>query len=268
MFNWVILSSRMNDIDHAATSHKVLATRDYLARPELFRGSRPNIINLARSYRYQSRGYYASLLAGARGQRVIPSVETIIDLSARKLYENAIPELEDTLNKVCAKAGERPTRLNIFFGYTADQRLERFARLVFDWFRAPFVEVTIKDNGAWLSIPKVALGSVTKLSDKERAFFFECLNRYTGRQWRDAKAKTPAKYTFATLVDANEALPPSSISSLKRGSPRAWAWKWSRSASATCRGLPTTMRSSSAKRRRSPTTPIASRAVPSRKACR
>ncbi|GLQ39969.1 carboxylate--amine ligase [Rhizobium albus] len=215
MFNWVILSSRMNDIDHAATSHKVLATRDYLARPELFRGSRPNIINLARSYRYQSRGYYASLLAGARGQRVIPSVETIIDLSARKLYENAIPELEDTLNKVCAKAGERPTRLNIFFGYTADQRLERFARLVFDWFRAPFVEVTIKDNGAWLSIPKVALGSVTKLSDKERAFFFECLNRYTGRQWRDAKAKTPAKYTFATLVDANEALPPSSISSLK-----------------------------------------------------
>ena len=215
MFNWVILSSRMNDIDHAATSHKVLATRDYLARPELFRGSRPNIINLARSYRYQSRGYYASLLAGARGQRVIPSVETIIDLSARKLYENAIPELEDTLNKVCVKAGERPSRLNIFFGYTADQRLERFARLVFDWFRAPFVEVTIKDNGAWLSIPKVALGSVTKLSDKERAFFFECLNRYTGRQWRDAKAKTPAKYTFATLVDANEALPPSSISSLK-----------------------------------------------------
>lgn len=215
MFNWVILSSRMNDIDHAATSHKVLATRDYLARPELFRGSRPNIINLARSYRYQSRGYYASLLAGARGQRVIPSVETIIDLSARKLYENAIPELEDTLNKVCAKAGERPSRLNIFFGYTADQRLERFARLVFDWFRAPFVEVTIKDNGAWLSIPKVALGSVTKLSDKERAFFFECLNRYTGRQWRDAKAKTPARYTFATLVDANEALPPSSISSLK-----------------------------------------------------
>jgi hypothetical protein len=65
----------------------------------MFRGARPNIINLSRSYAYQSRGYYASLLAAARGQRVIPSVETIIDLSARKLYENAIPELEDALNK-------------------------------------------------------------------------------------------------------------------------------------------------------------------------
>jgi hypothetical protein len=99
MSDWVILATALAGFDHAATAHKVLTTRDYLARPEMFRGARPNIINLSRSYSYQSRGYYASLLAAARGQRVIPSVETIIDLSARKLYENAIPELEDALNK-------------------------------------------------------------------------------------------------------------------------------------------------------------------------
>ncbi|WP_099865845.1 RimK family protein [Pararhizobium haloflavum] len=218
MFNWVILSSRMNDVDHAATSHKVLATRDYLARPELFRGARPNIINLARSYSYQSRGYYASLLAGARGQRVIPSVETIIDLSARKLYENAIPELEDALNRACLKDGLKPSVIRIFFGFTADNRLERFGRLVFDWFRAPYLDVAIKDNGSWLTITRIALGSTAKLAGDERAFFFDCLARYTGRQWRDAKVKTPARYSFATLVDPSEALPPSSISTLKHWS--------------------------------------------------
>lgn len=215
MFNWVILASRTGDIDNAATSHKVLSTRDYLARPELFRGMRPNIINLARSYGYQSRGYYASLLAGARGQRVIPTVETIIDLSARKLYENAIPELEDALNRACGEGAERPKQIPIFFGYTTDRRLERFARLVFDWFRAPCLEVTVKDNGAWLSIPKIALGSAAKLAGEERDFFFACLARYTSRQWRDARVKTPARYSFATLVDADEALPPSSVASLK-----------------------------------------------------
>jgi glutathione synthase/RimK-type ligase-like ATP-grasp enzyme len=216
MFNWVILSSRINDIDHAATSHKVLPTRDYLTRPELFRGMRPNIINLARSYRYQSRGYYASLLAGARGQRVIPSVETIIDLSARKLYENAIPELEDALNRSVARSGaDVPSLVKIFFGISADQRLERFARLVFDWFRAPLLEVTIKKEGDRLSIARIALGSTAKLTGPDEAFFFDCLARYTSRQWRDAKAKTPARYSFATLVDPNEALPPSTIASLK-----------------------------------------------------
>ena len=120
MSDWVILASSLASFDHAATQHKVLLSRDYLSRPELFRGARPNIINLSRSYAYQSRGYYASLLAAARGQRVIPSVETIIDLSARKLYENALPELEDALNRALrGHAGECPSRLHIFFGMNA-----------------------------------------------------------------------------------------------------------------------------------------------------
>jgi glutathione synthase/RimK-type ligase-like ATP-grasp enzyme/gamma-glutamyl:cysteine ligase YbdK (ATP-grasp superfamily) len=34
------------------------------------------VVNLCRSTRYRSRGYYVSLLASARGQQVIPSVET------------------------------------------------------------------------------------------------------------------------------------------------------------------------------------------------
>jgi hypothetical protein len=71
---WVILTGRISDIDHAATPHKVITNRDYLARPALFKGQRPKIINLSRSYAYGSRGYYASLLAEARGHRIIPSV--------------------------------------------------------------------------------------------------------------------------------------------------------------------------------------------------
>ena len=36
------------------------------------------IINLSRSYAYQSKGYYASLLAEARGHRIVPTVETML----------------------------------------------------------------------------------------------------------------------------------------------------------------------------------------------
>ena len=91
---WVILTGRQNDIDQFATRHKIISTRDYLTHPSLFRGARPKVINLSNNVGYQSRGYYASLLASSRGHRVIPTVETIIDLSEPKLYENALPELE------------------------------------------------------------------------------------------------------------------------------------------------------------------------------
>ena len=99
---WVILTGRQNDIDQVATPHKIITSRDYLAHPALFRGQRPKVINLSNNYGYQSRGYYASLLASSRSHKVIPTVETMIDLSERKLYEHALPELEVALNK-CRK---------------------------------------------------------------------------------------------------------------------------------------------------------------------
>src|SRR4029079_13043266 len=106
MADWVILVDAAKDFPNADTPHKVIPTKDYLARTGLFRGTRPKIINLSRSFAYQSRGYYASLLAEARGQRLIPTVETMVDLSARPLYAQALPELDDALMKALAAADD------------------------------------------------------------------------------------------------------------------------------------------------------------------
>ena len=75
MTGWVILVDQPKDLPNAETPHKVITTSEYLARPRLFDMGRPKLVNLARSYAYQSKGYYASLLAEARGHRVVPSVE-------------------------------------------------------------------------------------------------------------------------------------------------------------------------------------------------
>ena len=62
MTDWVILVDQERDFPNADTPHKVITTRDYLARPKLFpAAARPKVINLSRSYNYQSSGYYASL---------------------------------------------------------------------------------------------------------------------------------------------------------------------------------------------------------------
>ncbi|TWG94676.1 glutathione synthase/RimK-type ligase-like ATP-grasp enzyme [Mesorhizobium sp. J18] len=216
--SWVILTGRQNDLDQFATPHKIITNRDYLAHPALFRGQRPKVINLSNSYAYQSRGYYASLLASSRGHRVIPSVETMIDLSERKLYENALPELEQVLNK-CRKelGGSFPTSVPIFFGIGPSKAWDRFARLLFDWFRAPALEVTIAD-GSWAAIRKIGFLPLARMKPEEKKRFIASLDKYTSREWRDSKARVPARYTFATLIDPQEVLPPSSVVSLKHWS--------------------------------------------------
>src|SRR5262245_40075119 len=89
MTGWVILVDQPKDLPNAETPHKVITTSEYLARPRLFDMGRPKLVNLARSYAYQSKGYYASLLAEARGHRVVPTVETMLELRQAKLYEHA-----------------------------------------------------------------------------------------------------------------------------------------------------------------------------------
>jgi len=216
MADWVILVDSAKDFPNADTPHKVITTRDYLARASLFQGARPKIVNLARSFAYQSRGYYCSLLAEARGHRIIPSTETMIDLGARQLYAQALPELDDALAKALATPADKtvPSRVLVFFGTVQDRRFDRFARLLFDWFRCPVLEVTI-DNGERPEIRKLASVPVTRLSAEELSVFHEALHSHTRREWRSRKDRVPPRYSFAALYNPAEELPPSDWASLK-----------------------------------------------------
>lgn len=224
MTNWIVLAgksaeSTSENVIPANPQYRVAGVRHYLSVPRDYAGRHLKVINLADSYAYQSRGYYASLLAGARGHKVLPSIETINDLSDPKLYANAIPELEDLLNRLIrgskeAEAFNPGASLMVFFGRIGEPRLDRFAKLLFDWFRAPALRVNL-EAGEWWRIRSISLVSLSRLKPDEREGFLDGLAHYTARQWRDAKPQTAAKYSLAVLHDPNEALPPSKVASLK-----------------------------------------------------
>jgi len=217
MTGWVIIVDQPKDFPNADTPHKVITTSDYLARPRLFEG-RPKLINLSRSYAYQSKGYYASLLAEARGHRLVPTVETMLELREAKLYEHALPELEDLLNRCARRADFQPEgefKLLVCFGITRDPRFEAFGRLLFDWFRCPALEVSIDTGDPWYTIERIRMRTLTRLANGEATFLREALHRHTSREWRDPKARTVAKYDLAVLYDPTEKLPPSSAATIK-----------------------------------------------------
>ena len=219
MADWVILVDSPRDFPNADTPHKVITTKDYLARTNLFRGSRPKMINLSRSFNYQSRGYYCSLLAEARGHRIIPSVETMVDLGARQLYAQALPELDDALVKALAAADDKtiPHRILCYFGTVSDHRFDRFGRLLFDWFRCPVLEVTV-ENGGRPTIRKLSSVPVTKLEPEELVHFHAALHTHTTREWRGTKDRATPRYSFAVLYNPQEQLPPSNLATLKHWS--------------------------------------------------
>lgn len=217
MRDWILIADDLRDLATLGAPFRMMTTRDYVLQPKLLAGARPKVINLARNFNYQTDGYYASLLAEARGHRVIPTIETMLDMYNREGSEEALPDLEEALNKDFQKlnAGESaPERILVCFGEADDERFKKFGRILFDWYRAPCISVQTAMNGK-LRIKRMKLTPHTTLKGAELAHFVASLTAYTGRLWKSPKPRTVAKHSIAVLYDPNEALPPSDTDTLR-----------------------------------------------------
>jgi len=84
------------------TGVDVVSAKDYLTNPEYTALRNVRVFNLCREYTYQSKGYYVSLLAEARGHKVIPKVKNIQDLKAPAIVKIISDELDELMQR-CLK---------------------------------------------------------------------------------------------------------------------------------------------------------------------
>jgi len=227
MTAWTIVCDRKEDFPQLPGNAAAQNTRDYLANRGVVRNGNAKgawrrhpvkVLNLARDTSYQARGYYVSLLAEARGEKVLPSVETILALRRRSGYALALPDLEDALNRTARRLAEPPEgafRLRLFLGRPSDPRFGRFGLLVFDWFRAPLLELTVQP-GEWWRIKKIAMLDMGDLAAEERPAFDAAVGRYLGRRWLEPKSRAEPRFTLAVLFDAKDPMPPSDLPTVKR----------------------------------------------------
>ena len=140
----VVLVDRMEDLPIPPEGLRVVRTRDYLTQPISFGDETVRIVNLSRDLVYLGQGYYASLLAEARGHRVIPSAAAILSLKERGRSWTGMRAVERVLLRALSRIKETPEAsfsIDAYFGRTADPRYERVAREAFDRFRAPILRV-------------------------------------------------------------------------------------------------------------------------------
>jgi glutathione synthase/RimK-type ligase-like ATP-grasp enzyme len=214
---WLIVVDRLGDLPPELKSHPAIITRDYILTPRPSRRQAPKVLNLSRSYGYQTLGYYCSLLAEARGHKVVPSVTTVLELSRRNSYAYKLPDLEETLNRTIRRLADPPTasfRLFICLGQVDDRRFDRFARQLYDWFRCPMLEVFVQ-AGEWWRVRKIAPVAVNELGPEGMQLLTAAVQHYTQRPWKMPKARSQPRFTLGVLLDPKEALPPSDLATVR-----------------------------------------------------
>jgi len=216
MARLVIVVEKASDWGSYYPSVDVVSAMDYLREPAGSDDERTHVINLCRSYKYLGTGYYVSLLAEARGHKVMPSVRTINDLGRRSLYGVDIEDLNTKLTHFLPAGGRDTTDFGIlvYFGETAYPALQDLSRQVFESFPCPLLRIEFERDRVWQvsSIKPVGLHT---LDDAQEDAFAEELDRFSRKLWRKPRARKLYRYDLAMLVDPNEQMPPSNKKALK-----------------------------------------------------
>ncbi|HQU15904.1 MAG: carboxylate--amine ligase [Chromatiales bacterium 21-64-14] len=195
----------------------VITDTDYIGRQQFPGSGRVRIINLCRSYRYLSTGYYCSLLAEARRHKVIPTVKTISDLSRKSIYNLEIGDLDDLVQKSLRnRPPEHGTEFefHVFFGQCESDELQDLAREIFELFPCPLLKVEFKRQGKW-EIDTIRPAYIHNLRDDQQALFTNALNRYVARRWQGPRTRQTSKYDLAILHNPQEQFCPSNKRALQ-----------------------------------------------------
>ncbi|OZG73527.1 glutaminyl transferase [Hahella sp. CCB-MM4] len=198
-------------------SEDVVTFDDYLAMPAS-RNGRVRVINLCRSYKYLSKGYYCSLLAEARGHHVIPSVRTLNDLEKRILYsmafEMADPAVAGAFRKI-PKTESNQMLFKSYFGTTGNKELDGLASLIFERFACPVTEIQLEYKSSW-KIAGIRPVSPKGLDETQQTQFADALDSFSQKVWRKPKERKKYRYDMGILVNPAEEFPPSDSQALKK----------------------------------------------------
>ncbi|MBF0255997.1 MAG: RimK family protein [Gammaproteobacteria bacterium] len=215
----ILLVERASHWKNLVEGCPVITAAEYLTSPVWQQKRDLRIVNLCRSQRYLGEGYYCSLLAEARGHKVIPSVRTLRDLSRKSLYSLETEDLDKRVQRILGKRhrGLETTSFSItlMFGNTPLKDLQGLSRELFEFLRAPLMRVSFENRGGWRITSIKALG-LRDLSEDQELEFAEALGAYLSRRWRAPKQRRQAKYDLAIPHNPEEKMPPSDPKALQR----------------------------------------------------
>ena len=217
MIRQIIVVEHRSDLNIEGFEGEVVHVDDYLTGQDYIEQKQIQVVNLCRKHSYLSVGYYCSLLAEARGHRVLPSVKTILDLSRKSMYsldtENIDARVQKALSRYTRDSAAILFDMDVFFGRCQSEPLSGIARQIFEAFPYPLLRVTFQRHGQW-RIGAIKPVAVHRLDALSRAFFLDAFDAYRKKQWRIPRGKAASRYDLAILHDPNDPMPPSNAKAL------------------------------------------------------
>ncbi|HEY5673209.1 MAG TPA: RimK family protein [Malonomonas sp.] len=196
---------------------ELVAARHYITDPHYLTLRRVKIFNLCRSYRYQSLGYYVSLLAAARGHRALPGIGALQDLKSPSIIRFVSEELDELIQKSFKPLRSESFTLSIYLGHNLAKRHDQLSQRLFKMFQMPFLQAIFSFNAKsekWL-LQNVQPIAASEIPEEHRSFAVAMVQEYVSGVRARSPKKTTGRYDLAILVNPDEQDSPSNSRALK-----------------------------------------------------
>ena len=194
----------------------VVSARAYLTDPAYGGDRAARVFNLCNSYRYQTLGYYVSLLAEARGHKPLPRTSAIEDLQSQNMVRLLTEGLDELIQKSLAPIKSDTFDLSIYFGHNAASRHNLLSRQLFNLLHAPLLRANFERRGQHWRIRSVRPIAASDISPQHQEFAFQATTEYfTARRRHTAKRAAP-RYNLAILHDPGNPEPASNAKALRK----------------------------------------------------
>jgi len=194
---------------------RLITARQYLSDPEFSSLRHAKVFNLCRHYRYQTFGYYVSLVAEARGHKPIPTVMTTQDLRTYAVVRMVSEEMEELIQKSLASVEGDRWSFDVFFGRSSVKEHERLASALFRQFTAPFLRARFVRGERW-ELDRISAIPTSAIAESDRKLAFDSAQGFFNRRYRPQPPAKQSRFDLAILFDPEDHTAPSDPGAIER----------------------------------------------------
>jgi len=210
----IVVVNNIKDWNINVKNVEVVPAKTYLTDTRFAEVKNVRIYNLCRSYRYQSIGYYVSLLAEARGHKVFPGVATIQDVKSQVIMRISSDDLDQLIQKSLAKIRSERFELSVYFGKNVAKQYENLSKQLYGLLPLPLFRATFVHNKKWI-LHNVVSMAVSDIPETHKTYAIQFAEEYFARKQLRSLKKNATSYDLAILVNPHEEQPPSNKKAIK-----------------------------------------------------
>ncbi|MFA0964809.1 RimK family protein [Roseivirga sp. BDSF3-8] len=204
----LIVVSNTKDWSFEIPGVEVISARSYLTQAKFLSSRNARIFNLTRSYKYQTSGYYVSLLAAARGHRAFPDVAAIEEMKSRPVVQILGDDLDTLIQKSLHDLRSDKFTLSIYWGKNLSKKYDKLSLQLFNLFRSPLIRAQFVKGQKW-TLQSISPIATSDIPADHKPYVEEYARTYfSARRFTVSKRQTPG-YALAILVNPEEKTPPS-----------------------------------------------------------